>query len=96
MQEGVGLRAKPNAAGCGRGVAAFYRPGEVVEGRGDGRPTVSVRHQIISQLQERRQEDGLHFMRGKEEEATTLRRRKKGSCDSTEPKGGTGLNGLAT
>jgi hypothetical protein len=54
MQEGVGLRAKPNAVGCGRGVAAFYRPGEVVEGRADGRPAVSVRHQIISQLQERR------------------------------------------
>jgi hypothetical protein len=72
MQEGVGLREKPNVAECGRGVAAFYRPGEAVEGRGDGRPVVSVRHQIISRLWERRREDGLCFMRRKEEEATTL------------------------
>jgi hypothetical protein len=49
-----------------RGVATFYRPGEAVEGRGDGRPALSVHHQIISRLRERRREDGLHFMRGKE------------------------------
>jgi hypothetical protein len=73
MQEGVSLRAKPNVAGCGRGMAAFYRPGEAVEGRGDSWPAVSVRHQIISRLWERRREDKLHFMRGKEEEATMLR-----------------------
>jgi hypothetical protein len=54
MQEGVGLRAKLNVAGCSRGVAAFYRPEEVVEGRVDGRPVVSMRHQIIGRLQERR------------------------------------------
>jgi hypothetical protein len=58
--QGVALRAKPNAAGCGQGVAAFYRP------------AVSVCHQIIGWLRERRREDGLHFMRGKEEEVTTL------------------------
>jgi hypothetical protein len=45
MQEGVGLRAKPNVAECGQGVAAFYRPGEAVEGRGGGMPVVVVRHQ---------------------------------------------------
>jgi hypothetical protein len=43
MQEGVGLRAKPNAVGCGRGVAALYMLGEAVEGRrsasGVGAPT---------------------------------------------------------
>jgi hypothetical protein len=37
MQEGVGLREKTNAAECGRGVAAFYRLREAVEGRGDDR-----------------------------------------------------------
>jgi hypothetical protein len=54
MQEGVGLRAKPNAAECGRGVAVFYRFGETVEGRGGGLPMVAVRHQIIGQLWEER------------------------------------------
>jgi hypothetical protein len=51
-------------------VAGFYRPREAVEGRGDGRPVVSVRHQIIDRLRKRRREDGLYFMRGKEEEET--------------------------
>jgi hypothetical protein len=54
MQEGVGLRAKPNAAECGRGVAAFYRPWEAVEGRGGNLLVVVVRHQIIGWFQERR------------------------------------------
>jgi hypothetical protein len=54
MQEGVGLRAKLNVVGCSQGVAAFYRPEEVVEGRVDGRPVVSMRHQIIGRLRERR------------------------------------------
>jgi hypothetical protein len=71
--QGVALRSKPNVAGCGRGVAAFYRPREAEEGRGDGQPVMSVHHQIIGRLWERRREDGLRFMRGKEEEATTLR-----------------------
>jgi hypothetical protein len=26
--------------GCGQGGAAFYMPGEVVDGKGDGRPVV--------------------------------------------------------
>jgi hypothetical protein len=85
MQQGVGLRVKPNAAGCGQGVAAFYRPVEAVEGRGNGRLAVSVRHQIIGRLRERRLEDELHFMRGKEEEATTLR-----MLDSTAHRRATG------
>jgi hypothetical protein len=55
MQEGLGLRAKPNAVECGRGVAAFYRPGETVEGRGGGLSVVAVHHQIISWLREGRQ-----------------------------------------
>jgi hypothetical protein len=46
--------AKPNAAECGRGVAAFYRPGETVEGRGGGLPAVAVCHQIIGRLWEGR------------------------------------------
>jgi hypothetical protein len=54
------------------GVAAFYRPREAVEGGGDSRPAVLVRHRIIGRLWERGREDGLHFMMGKEEEVTTL------------------------
>jgi hypothetical protein len=64
MQEGVGLRAKPNVVECGRGVASFYKLGETVEGRGGGLPVVAVRHQIIGRLREGRREDEIRFMRG--------------------------------
>jgi hypothetical protein len=68
MQEGVGLRAKPNAAGCGQCVAAFYRPRVAVEGRGDGRPAVLVHHQIIGRLRERSKRTDSVLLWEKEEE----------------------------
>jgi hypothetical protein len=50
----------------------FIGLGRQWRGGGDSRPAVLVRHRIIGRLWERGREDGLHFMMGKEEEATTL------------------------